>query len=101
MRVIYVFLFGSLVVGINIVRSVEGGGTVLEELWDESGPKRCAIVDLVPTGSYEATLKRIGLSCIGFEGFPFGLFVWNYANVCKCVQMYENVCKCTQMYRNV
>ena len=57
-----------------IFGSVEGGIPVLEELWDESGPKRCAIVEKVPTGSYEATLSRIGLSYIGFEGFPFGLF---------------------------
>jgi hypothetical protein len=67
------------------------GGGVLGEVCGGSGPKRCAIVDLVPTGSYEATLKRIGLSCIGFEGFPFGLFFWNYANVCKCMQMCANV----------
>jgi hypothetical protein len=57
-----------------IFGSVEGGTPVLEELWDDNGPKRCAIVDLVPTGSYQATLGRVGLSYIGFEGFPFGLF---------------------------
>ena len=55
-----------------IFGSVEGGTPVLEELWDDNGPKRCAIVDLVPTGSYQATLSRIGLSYIGFEGFLFG-----------------------------
>ena len=34
--------------------------------------KRCAIVDIVPTGWYQATLKRIGLDGVGFDGVPFG-----------------------------
>ena len=42
---------------------------VLGELRDRTRPERYAIVDIVPTGSYEATLKLIGLSDVGFEGF--------------------------------
>ena len=52
---------------------MQGGTPVLEELWDVNGPKRCAIVEKAPTGSYQATLSWIGLSYIGFEGFLFGL----------------------------
>ena len=62
-----------------------GRHPVLKELWDVNGPKRCAIVDLVPTGSYQATLSRIGLSYIGFGGFPFGLF---FGQGPHCVEMY-------------
>ena len=58
---------------VNFWKSAQRGTPVLEELWDESGPKRCAIVEKVPTGSYQATLSRIGLSYVGFRGFPFGL----------------------------
>ena len=72
---------------INIFGSVERGGTVFEELWGGSGSERCAIVEKVRTGSYEATLSRIGLSYIGFGGFPFGLFFLGgppmYGNVLK------------------
>ena len=39
-----------------------------------NGFKRCAIVDIVPTGSYHATLKRIGLNRVSFKGFPFRTF---------------------------
>ena len=39
-------------------------------------PNRCAIVDIVPTGLYRATLKRIGLSGVGFDVFPFGARWW-------------------------
>ena len=60
---------------IYIVALVEGGTPVLQELWDESGPKRCPIVEKFSTGSYEVTLSRIGLSYIGFEGFLLRLFL--------------------------
>ena len=58
--------FGCWRGGIYIFRNVQEGIPVLEELWDVNGPKRCAIVEKVPTGSYQATLSRIGLSYIGF-----------------------------------
>ena len=45
---------------------------VLEEVRAGSSFKRCAVVDIVPTGSYQATLKQIGLDGVGFEGFPSG-----------------------------
>ena len=45
---------------------------VLEEVRAGSSFKRCALVDIVPTGSYQATLKRIGLDGVGFEGFLSG-----------------------------
>ena len=60
---------------------VEGGPPVLEELWDESGPKRCAIVEKAPTGSYEATLSWIGLSYVGYGGFLFGFFFSGFRSV--------------------
>ena len=59
---------------IYIFANVEGGSPVLDEVRDKSGPKRCAIIDIVPTGSYQTTLSLIGLSAVGFEGFPSGAF---------------------------
>ena len=52
----------------------KNGRIVFGEFWGIGQPERCTIVDLVPTGSYQATLDRIVFSYIGFEGFPFGPF---------------------------
>ena len=32
------------------------------------------MVDIVPTGSFQATLRRIGLTSVSFEGFPSKTF---------------------------
>ena len=50
----------------------EAEDLVFTELRVGSGFKRRAIVDIVPTGSYQATLSRIGLYGVGFEGVPVG-----------------------------
>ena len=36
--------------------------------------KRCAVEDMVSTGSYQATLNGISLCGVGFEAVPFGPF---------------------------
>ena len=53
-------------VNFELIRKVKVEHLVLKELRAGSGFKRCAIVDIGPTGSYQTTLKRIGLGCIGF-----------------------------------
>ena len=50
-----------------------------------NGFKRCAVVDIVPTGSYQATLTQISLYRIGFKGFPFGTFGFEQVVLCPCV----------------
>ena len=56
----------------EVIQKVEAEHLGPKELIAETGFKICAIVDIVPTGSYQATLKRIGLDGVGFEGFPSG-----------------------------
>ena len=51
----------------ELTRKVELDYFVLRELRAGNGSKRCAIVDIVPTGSYQAALSRIGLYDVGFE----------------------------------
>ena len=63
-----------LLTNFELIQKVSTDSFVLEELRVGTGFKTCAIVDKVPTGSYRATLKRIGLSGVGFEGFPFRTF---------------------------
>ena len=56
----------------EVIQKVEAEHLGSKELIAGKRFKRCIIVDMVPTGSYQANLKRIGLYCVGFEGFPFG-----------------------------
>jgi hypothetical protein len=72
----------------DLIRKAEVYNLVLKELRAGDGFKRCAIVDIVPTGSYPATLKRIGLNAIGFEGFPFRTFVVDLFFVSKGLKYY-------------
>ena len=65
-------MFCRLWASFELIQKVEAQNVVLKVLRAGTGFKRCAIVDIVPTGSYQATLKRIGLDGVGFEGFPFG-----------------------------
>ena len=46
----------------------------LKELRAGSSFKRCAVVDIVPTGSYRATLSGIGLYGVGLKVFLLGSF---------------------------
>ena len=50
------------------MRKEKGKGEV------ENNSKRCVLDAMVLVGSYQATLKRIGLHGIDCEGFPFGSF---------------------------
>ena len=58
----------------ELIQKVEAQNLVLKELRYGNSFKRCAIVDIAPMGSYQATLKRVGLNCVAFEGFPSGAF---------------------------
>ena len=59
----------------EVIQKVEAEHLVSEEIIAGTAFKRCAIVDIVPTGSYPTTLKRIGLNAIGFEGFLLELLL--------------------------
>ena len=59
----------------ELIQKVEAQNLVLKELRYGNSFKRCAIVDIVPMGSYQATLKRVGLYGISYEGVPFRTFV--------------------------
>ena len=74
-------MFCRLWASFELIQKVEAQNVVLKVLRAGAGFKRCAIVDIVPTGSYQATLKRIGLDGVGFEGFPFGpLYFRSFVN---------------------
>ena len=57
-----------------LIPRVEARDPVIKESRAGNGFKRCARVDIVPTGSYQATLSGIGFYGVGFEGFPFETF---------------------------
>ena len=71
-RVWFAGLVCRLRASFEVIQKIEAEHLGSKELIAGTGFKICAIVDIVPTGSYQATLKRIGLYCVGFEGFPFG-----------------------------
>ena len=50
-----------------------------------NGFKRCAVVDIVPTGSYQATLTQISLYRIGCKGFSFRTLGFEQVVLCPCV----------------
>ena len=59
------FVVCRLWASFEVIQKVEAEHFGSKELIAGAGFKRCAIVDIVPTGSYQATLKRIGLDEIG------------------------------------
>ena len=59
----------------EVIQKVEAEHLGSKELIAGTGFKRCAIVDIVPTGSYQATSSGICLYCVGFKGFLLGPYI--------------------------